>query len=126
MALKKICFGASLFMLLIFLGCTMVPKIASKRPHIRGQIMNIRGDEFMSGFRVEGKDEPDTQFDVADVVVTDNTKFYIKRGNNYENVSSNEIKVGQIVEVLFTGPRQLSYPIQAVASEVVIVEQQVP
>ena len=98
------------------------PELSQKSPHIRGIIQDIfTQNEKVRGFDVEGKKEKDTTYDRAGVGITDNTHIFIKQGNKYIKATVSDLQVGQTVEVLFTGPVATSYPVQAVASEIVIV-----
>lgn len=99
-------------------------------PDIRGRVTEIvvttssgaGGPVPMVGkILVEGEVEPDTSYDRAWVTVTPDTQIY--RGPRGERVNFTAIKRGALVEVVFTGPVMESYPVQATASEVRILEE---
>lgn len=114
----------SVFLILTLAGCNTIPKLARNNPHIRGEVsfVNSQPDGTISGFRVEGKKEADTTYDIADVAVTPNTKFFTRDGDKYKIFPSGELKVGYVVEILFTGPRQTSAPVQGIAEEVIVIK----
>ena len=72
---------------------------------------------------IEGAKEPDTQVDKASVTVTAETKLFIKRGGEREPAEFAALKKGQRVEARFTGPVRESYPVQATAAEITILEE---
>ncbi len=99
-------------------------------PDIRGRVTEImvttpsgaEGPVPMVGkMLVEGEKEPDTNYDRAWVTVTPDTRIY--RGPDGERVYFTAVRRGALVEVVFTGPVMESYPVQATASEVRILEE---
>ena len=96
---------------------------------VRGLITSVtlaegegRG-KVLARVRIEGVKEPDTQVDKAIVTVTAETKVFIKRGGEREPAQFAALKEGQRVEARFTGPVRLSYPAQADAAEIAILEE---
>jgi hypothetical protein len=73
---------------------------------------------------IEGAKEPDTQVDKAVVDITAETNFFIKQGGESKPVELEALKEGQRVEARFTGPVRESYPVQATAAEITILEEQ--
>ena len=71
---------------------------------------------------VEGELEADTTVDRASVTVTKETRIYSELGGNRAEVKFDDLAVGQRVEVVFTGPVMESYPVQATAGEITVLE----
>lgn len=76
----------------------------------------------VSGFFVQGDPDAQMPYDQANVRLTDETKIYKKQGNKLVAASLANIAAGTIVEVHFEGPVAESYPVQATAGKIVIVE----
>ena len=128
----------SLFLLLpLIAGCTGAPPTDSTGTvpspaddgandmdvSIRGEIVDIQtGDGTGRSVRIEGAVEPDTSYDAAVVSITDQTKIYRQQGSERREVAIDELASGQRVEAVFTGPVMESYPVQATASQIVILE----
>jgi len=115
---KKIILLALSIMLLALMGCQKEEKI-----DIRGQITSIGlsdNNEIVS-ILVEGELEEDTSHDKANIKIDKNTNIYLENSKN--KVSVNELQVGMIVEAIFDGPIAESYPVQAKAKVIRIIEQ---
>lgn len=87
---------------------------------IRGTITNITKFGDTATILVEGQIENDTSYDKASVRIDSNTlitKLALSR-----SVSISEIKIGDKVEVTFKGAVAESYPVQATAGSVHIIE----
>jgi hypothetical protein len=109
---------------LVLTGCriTGVAGPSGGNPSIRGTVVTIAApSQVVSGLMVEGHQEADTTYDKASVRVTESTRVFIKQGENYTEASVSALRVGQTVEVWFTGPAAMSYPVQATAQQIVIV-----
>lgn len=93
--------------------------------HIRGRITvhhrSVQGEPPIGTIQVEGSLEPDTRHDKAVVRITRDTKIFKGRGGR--RMPFNSLVIGTLVEATFTGPVAESYPVQATASEVVILEK---
>ncbi|PYI51549.1 DUF3221 domain-containing protein [Paenibacillus flagellatus] len=92
---------------------------------IRGVVQSVNdvsgGKE--KGLFVEGKLEPDTKFDKASIRVKPSTSVYAVKNGKKEKASMNDLHKGQRVEVSFgDNPVAESYPVQAEAEQVVILE----
>ncbi len=102
---------------------------SSDQTDVRGEITQFTRAEGEGSHKVlgraliEGVKEPDTQVDKASVAVTTETKLFIKRGGEREPAEFAELKKGQRVEARFTGPVRESYPVQATAGEITILEE---
>ncbi len=99
------------------------PKLAAKNPHIRGAIVAItQNNGKVVSISVVGKNEGDTTFDAAFVGITNQTVIYIKENSKYKIVTPGSLMVNQKVAILFTGPVGDSYPVQARADEILILQ----
>lgn len=90
---------------------------------IRGRITELHrsatGEPPLGSIRVEGALEADTRHDKASIRITRDTK--IVKGRGGQRMPFNSLTVGTLVEATFIGPVAESYPVQATASEVVIL-----
>jgi hypothetical protein len=132
--MKNLCLaGIIIFVVLMSIGCqpttptpilTRTPiKLATQKPHIRGQIINIyMSDGKITGVLIEGNREADTVYDKAIVGINRETQIYINLDGNITDTDPSTLKKGQIVEALFSGPIQTSDPVQASAIEIVILK----
>src|SRR5262249_31598130 len=102
---------------------------SSSRIDVRGKIINIdlaKGEshgKVLARALIEGAKEPDTQVDKAIVTVMAETEVFIKRGEERKPADFGALKVGQRVEARFIGPVRESYPVQADAAEITILEE---
>jgi hypothetical protein len=110
--------------LLVVSICLAAPALFAA--DIRGEITNVQAaanNPNSVGFiRVEGNKERDTQFDKASIRVTPRTAIFKIGDGKKVAAKFSEFKVGQTVEATFTGPVAESYPVQATASEIVILK----
>lgn len=92
-------------------------------PDIRGVITSISAGsgDVTGSVRIEGAIAQDTEYDKAVVRVEDDTKIYRRSGEQLTEATFAGLAVGQTVEAWFTGPVAESYPVQAKASQIVIV-----
>lgn len=95
---------------------------------IRGRITehhrSATGEPPVGSIRVEGTLAADTRHDKASIRITRDTK--IVKGRGGQRMPFNSLTVGTLVEATFIGPVAESYPVQATASEVVILEGGTP
>jgi len=97
-------------------------------PSIRGVISTLSAADgswsagVLGSVLIEGKLQSDTSFDKASVTVTDKTKIYLEDAQGRHLVDFSYLRVGQIVAATFTGAVAESYPVQATASEIVILK----
>lgn len=92
---------------------------------IRGEVVatgELPGDSKGSLILVEGQKESDTQYDKASVKVPGKAKVYTMRDGKKAKAAPLDLKSGQRVEIKFVGPVAESYPVQAEAGEVVILD----
>lgn len=71
---------------------------------------------------IEGEAEDDTSVDKASVTVTRETRIYGETGGSRSEMKFEDLAVGQSVEAVFTGLVMESYPVQATASEITVLE----
>lgn len=89
---------------------------------IRGQVTKISTDNSgkIKGILVEGIVEQDTEYDKASVFIGENTKIY--KNHTKEELERGALKEGIKVEVIFEGGVRESYPVQADAKVIRVIE----
>jgi hypothetical protein len=93
-------------------------------PDIRGVITSLaRGGRggAVGTLRIEGGKMADTRFDKAVVAVTTATRVFQREPAGPGRVSFEALRLGDKVEARFAGPVAESYPVQATASEILIL-----
>ena len=93
---------------------------------VRGAITSLTlaeggAGDVMGTILIEGVLEEDTSHDRASVTVTNQTLILDNRSGESQAMGFQVLEVGQRVEARFTGPVMESYPVQATASEIVIL-----
>src|SRR5262245_19973592 len=99
---------------------------SSSEVDVRGAITRIEregGGKILARILIKGVKEPDTWIDSAFVDVTDETELFIKRGGERKPAEFAALKVKQRVEARFKGGVKESYPPQATAAEITILEK---
>lgn len=91
------------------------------RVDIRGTVKNVTIYGNAATILVEGQKENDTSYDKASVRIDQHT--LITMGVTSRDVDVGVIQVGDKVEVTFTGPVAESYPVQALAELINIIEE---
>ncbi len=71
---------------------------------------------------MEGEKETDTEFDKASVSVMKKTKITSIISGGQEKLEFKDLTLGDRVEVVFTGPVMESYPVQATADSITVIE----
>jgi hypothetical protein len=120
-----------LLALTLIFACLLegVQSFSSSRIDVRGVITSVTRAEgkgpgkVLAHVFIEGAKEPDTQVDKASVTVKAETKVFINRDGERKPAEFAALKEGQKVEARFTGPVRLSYPVQADAAEITILEE---
>jgi hypothetical protein len=91
---------------------------------VRGRVMDVDLSEDAGGVLatvlVEGHREPDTQVDSASVRITGDTRITFTAPGSRADLD--DLMMGTLIEVRFAGPVAESYPVQATAAEVRILE----
>ena len=124
--LRFILLALALIFVCLFEG---VQSFSSGRIDVRGVITSVTlaegkgSGKVLARALIEGAKEPDTQVDKANVTVTAETKVFISRDGERKPAEFGALKEGQKVEARFTGPVMESYPVQAVAAEIAILEE---
>jgi len=97
---------------------------------IRGTITRIRRasaeDEsrFIGTVLIEGDKEANAKPDKANLIVTNETRIFARRGEERRQAAFEDLTVGDVVEAQFVeGPTVMMYPLQVGASEIVILNR---
>jgi Protein of unknown function (DUF3221) len=92
-------------------------------PDIRGEITTKTdgSGDTLGTILIEGEGEPDTGFDKASTRIDGETEIYRLTNGELVEALWDDLEVGTRVEATFEGPVAESYPVQAYASEVVII-----
>jgi hypothetical protein len=92
-------------------------------PDIRGEITTKTdgSGDTLGTILIEGEVEPDTGFDKASTRIDGETEIYRLTNGELVEALWDDLEVGTRVEATFEGPVAESYPVQAYASEVVII-----
>jgi len=121
--------GLSLVLLVLLVGCGPTDGVEGREADIRGTITDLSspGSEgiregVVGAVLIEGEVEEDTTFDKAFVTITEETGIYRQEGGRLREASFADLAIGQRVQARFTGPVAESYPVQATADEIVILE----
>ena len=118
--------GLLIGLLLLMVGCAPAETTPNTNPAIRGSITNRNAAGGQGGLvgsvLVEGNIEGDTQFDKASIAITSETHIFEQVEQERRPATFEALQVGQKVEAWFTGPVAESYPVQAVASDIVILK----
>jgi hypothetical protein len=121
--------GLLIGLISLLLGCGPSGTTPGAGADIRGSITDIqqadaqsREEGIIGSVLIEGVIEEDTEFDKASVTITDKTRVLEQKGEDRLSVTFESLKIGQRVEARFTGPVMESYPVQATASEIVILK----
>lgn len=113
--------SAALVALLILAGCSPAPP--KEAASISGSITTVTpGYGTLGSVLVEGPTGASAAYDKASVNITASTTLLRKIADGYEGVSFADLDVGMRVDVWFTGPVAESYPVQATADAVVVVD----
>lgn len=100
---------------------------SSGHADVRGTITRLaKGDgrgKVLGHVLIEGEKEADTQFDKASLAVTAETRLSIKQGKELKSVGFADLAVGQKAEARVIGPVMESYPVQAQAAEITLLEE---
>ncbi|NLJ49080.1 MAG: DUF3221 domain-containing protein [Candidatus Atribacteria bacterium] len=120
--------------LAFFTGCCLnqpFPPNSDTQIDIRGTILNINPAQvnftILGTIYVEGSLYEDTFYDKAYISITPSTLIF-KIDNRFSSNSQfipipfSELQTGMMVEVAFTGPVLESYPVQATAKKIVILD----
>ena len=112
--------------LLTACGSPAPPPLDTKSADVRGVVVSLsrngggKSDE-VGTLRIEGGQQADTRYDKAVVTITPATRIYQREPSGQSPVPFDSLRLGDKVEVRFTGRRIESQPVQATAGEVLIL-----
>lgn len=131
-------FSALLILLVIsltfFTSCCPnqpTPPNSDAQVDIRGTILNIFpsqvNSDILGTIYVEGPLYEDTFYDKASIKITSSTLMYqvdnqLSSNDQFVQIPFSELQAGMMVEVTFTGPVLESYPVQATAKKVLVLD----
>ncbi|PWA09996.1 DUF3221 domain-containing protein [Pueribacillus theae] len=113
--------------MLVVTGCGSNKSDTSEKDtgvSIRGTIEEVEELKGVEGKQilVEGEKEKDTEYDKASVKVTEDTKVFSLKDGEKVKALMQELQKGLLVEVIFVGSVAESYPVQATASQIIILK----
>ena len=120
--------------LTFFTGCCpnqFTPPNSDAQVDIRGTILNINpaqvNSNILGTIYVEGPLYEDTFYDKASIKIISSTLIYqvgnqLPSDNQFVQIPFSELQTGMMVEVTFTGPVLESYPVQATAKKVLVLD----
>lgn len=120
--------------LAFFTGCCPnqhFPPNSDTQIDIRGTILNINPAQINSAILgtiyVEGPLYEDTFYDKAYISITPSTLIFkidnlLSSRNQFIPIPFSELQTGMMVEVTFTGNVLYSYPVQATAKKIVVLD----
>lgn len=104
--------------------------VESSDVDIRGTITRIRrasaedDGRFIGTVLIEGDKKANASLDKANLIVTNETRIFARRGEERRQAAFEDFKVGDVVEAQFVeGPTVMMYPLQVGASEIVILKR---
>ena len=122
--------GTLVVLVIALSGCAPSSKIdnsnAGGAADIRGYISSMQaaesGGDLLGTIMIEGVREADTAHDKASVNVTRQTAISEQREGRRMPATFDSLRIGARVQARFAGPVMESYPVQATASEVIILQ----
>ncbi|MFQ3651857.1 MAG: DUF3221 domain-containing protein [Gemmataceae bacterium] len=99
-------------------------EVPPPKADIRGNVEMLtvlKGRGVLGSLRIVGSKEKDTQYDQAVVRVPSTAKIYLWKDGKKVEAKFADLKKGDTVQAIFTGPVAESYPVQATAGEVLIL-----
>jgi hypothetical protein len=98
-------------------------------PDIEGYVASVWGisadprhGDVLGSILIEGELGKGRQFDRASVTIREDARIYDDRTGELVEARFEDLEVGQRVQAVFTGPVAESYPVQATASQILILE----
>jgi hypothetical protein len=101
-------------------------KVAPPRADVRGEVKSVvglRGKNLVGNVLVEGAKEKDTHYDKASVTLSNATKIYKWVNGKKKDAKFADVTQGCKVQCVFDGKVLESYPVQATATELLILEE---
>jgi Protein of unknown function (DUF3221) len=84
-------------------------------------VSNHESNTYCSSILVEGMIAGNSQNQNLSVKITNETNIIQKQGEKRNKANYNDLKPGQKVAIMFTGPFVVSYPPQTTAKEIIIL-----
>ncbi len=111
---------AALAALMLLVSCSPAPP---KEPaSISGTITVVTpGEGNLGTVMVEGPGDGGVSYDKASVNVVANTRLLLKGADGYGRLTFADLRVGDTVDVWFTGAVAESYPVQATGGTIVVI-----
>ncbi|MBS5883957.1 MAG: DUF3221 domain-containing protein [Clostridium sp.] len=106
---KKVYLILLVFLICIILGSNLI-KENNNKVDIRGLVVEKSQEDEIGYILVEVDIEENTGFDKASISINKKTKIINEKSN--EKLKLSDIKVGDKVEVIISGPVRESYPVQ--------------
>lgn len=106
---KKVYLLLLIFLIFMISGWALT-KENNNKVAIRGLVTEKSQEDEIGYILVEGYIEENTEFDKASVSINKKTKIINEKSN--EKLKLLDIKVGDMVEVIITGPVREIYPVQ--------------
>ena len=122
------CVVILLAIVLLTPGCGSSKPAALSKPDIVGKITRDSSTlttrvQMDRTILIEGKIEKGASYDKASVTVNDDTSVFLQADGSVSRTTKETLRVGQSVQATFTGAVRESYPVQAVAAEIVITSE---
>ena len=125
--IKLVSLIALLGILIICYGFFNVFTSSYEKPDMQGHITNIsdmqssHNNMVIGSILVEGS--MNNQSTKISVKINKETSLFKQEGNKHHSITFNELKTGQNVGIKFTGPILTSFPPQATADRIVVLEK---
>ncbi len=117
--------GLLFSLLVLLLACAASEPTPTTPPAIRGSITSrtsAPGGDLVGSILVEGQVEAGTTFDKATIAVTVKTRIFEQTAQERRQATFDALQMGRTIEAWFDGPVAESYPVQATASDIVILK----
>jgi hypothetical protein len=108
-------------------GCRTTTALPERPPDVTGevtQVSAVQGPDAIGSLRVEENPADSSGSAKYVLTVTPATVLVVRPGGVAEEVGFGEMVVGQRVQAWITGPVRESYPMQATASHVLVLERE--
>jgi len=116
-------FEILLILAILVVGCEIDPEPVQTVPDFSGTISEVILLDNQDAYgQILVENQVDDYIDKYILTINNDTQLYEKIGSDLQSVGFNFLEVGQQVETWFSGPIMESYPMQATASQVVIIE----
>lgn len=117
------CISKTATTLSAFVAAAIVVGQSSPAADIRGKIATVSSGAAGGSVLIEGAQEKDTNVDKAATRITAKTLIFKMQEGRKVPKKFSDLKVGQLVEATFAGPVLESYPVQAIAGEIIVLAE---